>query len=238
MLSFGKKFQCCFCQEKFRKFEPFGVNVPVFKEKKIIGGGFRKNALCPNCKSLDRERHVFLYLENKTNVLTDSLKLLHIAPERNLRLVFQKCKNLDYVTADLVKKDVMFKMDVTNIQFENNSFDVIICNHVLEHIVDDKKALCELYRILKPKGFAILQTPISFIMQETYENANATTHEQREREFGQYDHVRIYGRDYPKKIKSVGFNVETYTFVDDEGEELSKKYGLIEDEKIFICKKL
>ena len=154
-----------------------------------------------------------------------------------MRKVFKNCKNIEYVTADFKGENVTIRMDITNIPLDNNYFDVIICNHVLEHIEDDKKALMELYRILKPGGIAILQVPISFIMKQTFEDPTITTPEQREKEFGQHDHVRIYGMDYPEKIQSVGFDVETYSFREDKGVKRAKKFGVLEDEKLFIGKK-
>jgi len=237
LFSFRKKFRCCFCKENFSKFDPFGIPGQVFQEKKIIGGGYRKNARCPKCKSIDRERHVFLYLEKKTSVLKDNLKLLHVAPENRLRNSLQECKNLDYVTANLNKKNVAVKMDIRNIQFEDNYFDVIICNHVLEHIDDDKKAMDELYRILKPRGFAILQVPISYVIPKTYENPKVITPEQREREFGQFNHVRLYGKDYGERLTVSGFTLEKWNFSKSISKDEGKKFGLIENEDLFIVRK-
>ena len=237
MFDFRRKYQCCFCGKHFGKFKPTGLKLDIFKKCEIVGGGYRETVVCPNCGSWDRERHIFLYLKNKTNVFNKQLRLLHVAPESQLKKFFLKCESLDYVTADLSKPDVMVKIDIMNIQFEENSFDVILCNHVLEHVDDDKKAMDELYRILKPEGFAILQVPISYAISKTYENPNAITPEQREKEFGQFDHVRLYGKDYGDSLTASGFTLEKWNFIKAMGKEEGKKFGLMENEDLFIVRK-
>lgn len=222
--------RCPFCENYFKEFLPFGLDIPVFKKKNVIGGGYRLNARCPGCYSLDRERLVYLYLKNKTNLFHKSHKVLHIAPEKNLQKVFMTHPNIDYLSADLNSPLAMDKMDITNTKYKDSSFDVIICNHVLEHIADDRKAMLELYRILKPEGWAILQVPISLSLAKTYEDLTVIKTQKRERLFGQKDHVRIYGKDYKDKLEKVGFSVKTYSF----GGFTTQRYGLLKKEEIYI----
>ena len=232
------KFHCPFCGQDFREFLPFGLDIPVLKEKNVVGSGYRLSATCPNCGSIDRERLIYLYLKNKKgDWFSKNLKVLHIAPEGNLQKVLMAKSNIDYLSADLNSSLATVKMDITNIQYQNNSFDVIICNHVLEHIPDDRKAMAELYRVLKPGGWAILQVPISLSLNQTYEDPMVTSPEEREKVFGQSDHVRIYAKDYKDRLEGVGFSVEVYSFVKEFGESAIRKYGLSKDENIYICSK-
>ena len=139
---------CPFCGGRFREFLARGVDFSILQEKKVIGDGYRLNATCPCCRSYDRERLTYLFLKQKTDLFARKIKLLHFAQ-----------KNIDYVTADLMAPDVMVKADVTAIPYSDVTFDAVICNHVLEHIADDRKAMAELYRVFKPGGRAYLQVP-------------------------------------------------------------------------------
>ena len=153
-----------------------------------------------------------------------------------MEFIFKHQKNIDYLTADIDPEMVMEHMDITNIQYPENSLDAIICNHVLEHIPDDRKAMEELYRVLKPGGWAILQVPFSKILKKTFEDATVTTSQDREQIFGQTDHVRIYGKDYTSRLKQAGFEVEEYKWTEDK--ELinpDNYFGLNEDEVVFFC---
>lgn len=235
----GYQFKCPLCGNTLRKFLPGGFLHPVLKEKKIIGGGYRLNFKCPCCGSLDRDRLIYLYLLYKTELFNKSVKLLHVAPEISLSKKFQACKNLDYLTADLYNPSVMVKMDIANIQYPDTLFDVIICNHVLEHVIDDHKAMSELYRILKWGGWAILQVPLSLQLHETYEDQNITTPRERERFFGQNDHVRIYAKDYRHRLENVGFKVEEFNWNSDERfGGLKNQFGLNKEESIYFVSKL
>lgn len=162
----GSRYECPFCSGHFRKLLPAGLNNKVLKD--VVGGGYRLNAQCPRCNSGDRERLIYWYIKNKTDLLftNNNIRLLHVAPEKNLQKVLSLKSNIDYISADLKSPSVMVKMDITNIKYEDNYFDVIICNHVLEHIPDDHRAMSELYRVLKPNGWAILQVPISVSLKK------------------------------------------------------------------------
>ena len=205
-----------------------------------MGEGYRYT-LCPRCHSSDRERLVYWYIVNKTNILNldKTINLLHVAPERNLQKILKSFSNIEYVSGDLnplVNCDVI--LDITDIKFKDNFFDVIICNHVLEHVKDDQKAMRELFRVLKPKGFAILQVPISKKAKETFEDFQITAPESREKYFGQKDHVRIYGsKDYKNGLESAGFKVELYDIKNDLSIQEVKRLGLNQEEILYIGKK-
>jgi len=205
---FGFKYHCNFCNGHFRKLLQVGLKNDIAIN--LIGGGLRYS-LCPRCHSSDRERLVYWYIVNKTNILHSqkTIKLLHIAPEKNLQKALKASTKIKYISGDLNPLVADRKIDITDINFEDDYFDFIICN-VLEHIVDDQKAMREFFRVLRPKGFAILQVPISKKAKETFENFTITSPEEREKYFGQKDHVRIYGKGYRKRLEDVGFKVNLY----------------------------
>lgn len=234
---FGFRYECPICKSKLRRFLPVGFKYAVLNELKVVGGGYR-NTACPVCSSTDRDRLLYLYLLQKTNIFKQPTKLLHVAPEKCLGDVLRDQANIDYLTADLYKKNVMVKMDLTNIQFSDNTFDAIICNHVLEHIVDDRRAMSELYRTLKPGGWAILQVPISLSLEKTYEDWSVKTASDREQAFGQDDHVRIYAKDYKDRLEQVGFKVEVFEWFSKETEDFGgqkNRFGLNRDESVYVA---
>ena len=150
--------------------------------------------------------------------------------------MIQKHDNIDYLTADLNPEGVMVKMDITDIDYPDSTFDTIICNHVLEHIIDDHKAMSELHRVLKPGGWAILQVPISFSLDKTFEDASVTAPEEREQVFGQCDHVRIYAPDYIDRLEQAGFQVSPFKWWEDTAFFASNnRYGLLKDERVFLA---
>ena len=191
----GNLVECPVCGGRFRKFLPYGYN-------KV-----RRNALCPNCLSLERHRLLWLYLKNRTRFFTDSLKVLHLAPEQCFYKRFRKMKNLNYTTADLESPLADVKLDVQAMPFGEQEFDVVICNHVLEHVQNDRKAIQEIFRVLRHGGFAIMQVPTNYDMETTYEDPNITDPLEREKHFRQKDHYRLYGRDYLNRITEAGFTI-------------------------------
>jgi SAM-dependent methyltransferase len=197
----------------------------------------RTNALSPGTLSLERHRLLWLYLKNKTDFFNSNLKILHIAPEQAFFKFLKSVNNQNYITFDLNSPLADIKGDICAMPFEDNFFDFILCNHVLEHIVDDTKAMKELYRVLKRKGIAILQVPINVGRDKTFEDNNITTKKERIEKFGQYDHVREYGLDYYKKLESIGFSVEKNNYASKFNENDINKYGIVRDEIIPICKK-
>jgi len=220
----GNKHQCTVCGKKFRKFLPYGNKGA-------------SNRLCPNCLSLERHRLLWLYLQQETPLFTQKLSMLHIAPEQPFIKRLKKLKNLEYTTADLESPIADVKMDIRSMPFNNNSFDVLMCNHVLEHIDDDIKAMNEIYRVLKPGGFAILQVPIDRNRNKTFEDATITDRASREKIFGQYDHVRVYGLDYAQRLQSVGFKVDENWFVKNFSPQEIDFYRLDANEAIYIAHK-
>lgn len=209
----------------FKSFLPYGY------------GKQRSNVLSPSTLSLERHRLLWLYLKNETDFFTKKHKVLHFAPEQAFYKRFRKMKNLDYTTTDLESPLADVKADICNLPFEDNEFDVILCNHVLEHIPNDTKAMQELFRVLKPKGMAILQIPQDLSREHTFEDDSITDRKERATIFGQYDHVRIYGRDYFNKLRTIGFDVKETDYTTVLSESDISKYCLAKDEIIPICYK-
>ncbi|WP_037315798.1 class I SAM-dependent methyltransferase [Salegentibacter sp. Hel_I_6] len=197
----------------------------------------RENVLSPSTLSLERHRLLWLYLKNETDFFTKRLKVLHFAPEQAFYKRFRKLKNLDYTTTDLNSPLADVEADICDLPFKENEFDFILCNHVLEHIPDDTKAMQELYRILKPGGTAILQIPQDLNRAVTFEDDSITDRKERERIFGQYDHVRIYGSDYFEKLRKIGFKVEEVAYTTQLSAEEIDKYRLAKGEVIPVCYK-
>lgn len=204
--------------KSYRKFLPYGY------------GKQRENALSPGTLSLERHRQMWLYLQNETDFFSKKCKVLHIAPEQEFLRKFKKMKNLDYISADLYSPIVDVKADILDLPFENESFDIIFCNHVLEHIVDDRKAMSEMFRVMKKGGWGIFQVPMKNSLEKTYEDFTITDPKEKQKHFGQYDHVRWYGMDYFERLKSVGFEVDINFYSRTFSSEERKKYGLMENE--------
>ncbi len=204
----------------------------------------RPHAACPIYSSLERHRMMILYLERETSVFeAKNIKILHIAPEPHLFNRFLKAQGSNYHPVDLFTGSNYYppptaNMDITNIGGEANVYDVILCSHVLEHIPDDTKAMSELYRVLKPSGFAILQVPMEKNRAKTYEDWSITTPAAREVAFYQNDHVRIYGNDYQDRLRSVGFEVTIVPYTKQFSALENFKYGFDVAEDIYLCKKI
>ena len=211
--------------KSFKSFLPYGY------------GKQRNNVLSPSTLSLERHRLLWLYLKNETDFFSVEKKVLHFAPEQAFYKRFRKMSNLDYVTTDLNSPLADVKADICNLPFKDNEFDIILCNHVLEHIPDDRKAMEELYRILKPGGFGVFQIPQDLNRETTFEDDSITDKKERAKIFGQYDHVRIYGRDYFDKLRSVGFKVEEVDYTARLSEDDIIKYCLAKGEIIPVVKK-
>jgi SAM-dependent methyltransferase len=176
-------------------------------------------------------------LRGKTNFFKDNLKVLDIAPTQFFQEICKSLSNIDYLSADIFSPLAMIKMDITTIPLPDNHFNCIICYHVLEHVLDDQKAMRELCRVLKPGGWAILQSPVDHNRDKTFEDPTIVSPDERERVFGQNDHVRIYGRDYNDRLEKAGFLVKVDNYVEELGEAAIKKFALLRDEKIYFCTK-
>ena len=221
----GKAYTDPIDGKSFKKFLPYGYE------------NQRENVLSPSTLSLERHRLLWLYLQNETNFFKASLKVLHFAPEQAFYKRFRKLKNLDYTTTDLHSPLADVKADICNLPFEDNTYDVIFCNHVLEHIPEDTKAMQELYRVLKPGGWGIFQIPQDLDRETTFEDDSITDKKERAKIFGQYDHVRIYGRDYFKKLRSIGFTVQEVDYTNTLSKENVDKYRLAKGEVIPMVRK-
>jgi len=218
----GNNVECPICGSTYSQFLPFN----------------RPNALCHTCKSLERHRLVYLYLKNQTNFFEGPKKVLHFAPEKCLHDVIRQYPNIDYQTADLMTTyidaiGVMpdHVMSVTDIKFPDNTFDVVICNHVFELVPDDSLGMREIYRVLKPNGYAIIQGAVNNHLPQTIETQDLSPDE-RKRIAGAHQHVRRYGLDYRHRLAAAGFRVEVSDYV----KKLDyKRYGLMADEEVYVC---
>lgn len=210
--------------KSYRKFLPYGYDVQ------------RENVLAPGTLSLERHRLLWLYLKT-TDFFRVPKKVLHVAPEQCFYKLFRKQQNLEYLTTDLFSPLADVKADICDLPFESNSYDLIFCNHVLEHIVDDTKAMQELYRVLKPGGVGIFQIPQDLNRETTYEDFSITLPEERKKHFGQYDHVRIYGKDYFDKLRNIGFHVNELKAEEIASTYEIEKYCLSASEILPICNK-
>lgn len=222
----GSKVSCPVCSRGFRKFLPYGRINP------------RPNALCPNCLSLERHRLIWLYLQERTPFFAGPASVLHIAPEACFIPRFEKLHGASYITADIESPLAKVKADIHHLPFADNSFDVVLCNHVLEHVDDDIRAMKEIGRVLRPGGFAILQVPFFHpVPERTISDPAVTDKKMREQLFGQDDHVRRYGKDYTERIAEAGLLPHEEDFVNSFTEEKRMKFGLAKGEIIYRADK-
>jgi SAM-dependent methyltransferase len=220
----GSKYFCPICEKGFNRF----LKGPDTT---------RENSRCPGCSSLERQRLLWLYLVKEVKIKDKNITLLNIAPDYALQSKLKTLNNINYTSIDLDSSLAMHKADITNLNFSDNSFNAIICYHVLEHVEDDRKALSEMFRILKSDGWAILQSPIDLNRDITFENSAIKLPEERRKAFGQKDHVRIYGKDYNKRLENAGFIVIEDNFIDNFSPQEKEKYLLDDAEVIYFCRK-
>jgi SAM-dependent methyltransferase len=223
----GDRVTCPICEGTFRTFLP--------KVKSV--GPNRRNAKCPRCGASERHRHLWLYLRNRTTLFSEPLRVLHFAPEWTIEKRLRRCSNLDYTSADLDPDRAMVRMDLTDIPHPDGSFDVALCSHVLEHVADDRKAMSELYRILKPGGWAIVMVPLDHERARTFEDPRVVSPEERERLFWQADHVRLYGRDLHERLEEAGFGVSVESYRPEPAKDVVRRYGLRQHDEIYLCSK-
>lgn len=223
----GNTVECPVCEKSFSKFLSYGSDV-----------AHRENVLCPYDLTLERHRLMWLYLKEQSNFFSaNKLDVLHIAPEQCFHKKFKNQKNLNYLTGDLVSPIADMHFDLHEIPLEDNRFDVVFCNHVLEHVDDAHQCMSELYRVMKPGGWGIMQVPLDYSRDTTYEDASITSPEEREKHFWQKDHVRLFGNDYPEWLKKAGFEVETFDVNQKYSSEMVDRYRLIKEEMIFVVSK-
>ncbi|WP_282080942.1 class I SAM-dependent methyltransferase [Aquimarina algiphila] len=221
----GKTYTDPIDEKSFSKFLPYGY------------GKQRENVLSPSTLSLERHRLLWLYLKNETDFFTTTSKVLHFAPEQAFYKRFRRLQHLEYTTTDLNSPLADVKADICNLPFKDNEYDIIFCNHVLEHIPDDTKAMKELFRVLKPGGMAILQIPQDLNRATTFEDDSITDPQERAKIFGQYDHVRVYGRDYFEKLRAIGFKVDEVDYTQKLSKDDVTQFCLAPGEILPVCYK-
>lgn len=212
---------CPCCQRESREFRPFGVKP-------------RPGAKCPTCGSLERHRLLWMFLTSRPHLLDGVRRLLHIAPEPIMAGLFESVPGIHYISADLMA-DADVRLDITALPFEDGSLDAVVCNHVLEHVPDDRAAMREFCRVLSPRGWSILQSPMDPRRAVTFEDFSVQDPAERELIFGQFDHVRIYGRDYFDRLNSAGFHVEAVPFAAQLGSETAARHALRREE-VVLCR--
>ena len=219
----GTARYCPLCNSNVRQFYPAGLDR-------------RPDARCPVCNSLERHRLFYKLTEEHTDLFDGAEKhLLHIAPEEGIEKLLRELPNVHYLSADLEDTNAMVRMDITDIQYPAESFDVIFCSHVLEHVPDDRRALREFYRVLKPGGWCGIQIPVTDAV--TFEDPTVTDPEKRLRIFGQRDHVRRYGPDVRDRMEAAGFAVHEFTTETVASEEEIVRMGLMRNDRFYLCRK-
>ena len=229
VLHFGWQRYCPCCKSHLRHFGPY-------PDPPRPGRATRAEASCPVCGCLERHRLIVRYLAERSNLWDNSSKdMLHVAPEPHMALLFKRTAHLRYVSTDLMSARAMVKSDLTRLSFADSSFDVVFCSHVLEHVPDDRAAMRELHRVMRPNGWAIMQVPIKG--ERTFEDFSITTPEGRLAAFGQHDHVRMYGRDYRDRLTEAGFDVAVDAMARQLPDETARRLGVQRDEEIYVCRK-
>lgn len=225
LLFIGNKYMCPCCGWRLRAFTHGGAS---FKT--------RHRGYCPRCNAKARHRRDWLLLKDKTNLFRDELRLLHVSPKYSLLRRLKRMENLQYTAVDLYARPHMdVQMNLAAVPFRSDTFDALICIHVLEHVKDDRHAIQELYRMVKPGGWAFISVPIRFD-QPTYEDPTITTAEGRRQAFGERSHYRVYGHDLAERLQSCGFEIQVYLGEDIDPQKMAK-YGLLDDETVFLCKR-
>lgn len=235
---FGLTFKCVYCKSNLSKLLPHGLTHPVLYQYDVVGGKRRLNNKCPICRCNDRERLLFFYYHNVIKPNLDAPKnLLHIAPEPHFSALLKSNNNIKYISGDKFEKGYETSysaeyIDICDTKLPDEEFDFVICNHVLEHVTSYEVALAEIKRILKSGGKAVLQVPYAKLLTNTIEDLNTTSEKEREEKFGQYDHIRLFGLDYPNILKRAGFSVNQYTSAQLSNNQ-THKFALNPDEIIF-----
>jgi predicted SAM-dependent methyltransferase len=197
----------------------------------------RPNAICWRCGSHERHRLLWLYLDRHPQLLRDALSLLHFAPEWCLEQRLQRLHGVRYVTADIAPGMAELELDITDLALPDDSFDAILCSHVLEHVEADRTAMHELHRVLSPGGWALVMVPFDLRRTTTYEDPALRTAGERERAFWQSDHVRLYAPDIAQRLAAAGFEVTRERWTSELGAEQAARYGCIDADEIFLCRK-
>jgi SAM-dependent methyltransferase len=219
----GDAVECPCCGSTFSRFMP--------------GLSHRDTRVCPRCGSQERHRALWLYMRERTDLFArESISILHWAPEYALQRSLGELPNAAYVSADLHGHEASHHMDMTDVPFRDGSFDLIVCVHVLEHVPDDRRAIREMVRVLKPGGVALLLVPI-VLEQPTLEDPAIATPAQRKEAYWQEDHVRLYGGDFPERLREEGFDVTVDRWVRGLDRQTLERYGLFPLEDVYVATK-
>lgn len=226
ILYVGRGRRCPICGSQYRKFMPYGYVTS------------REDALCPRCLALERHRMIWLWITGSTTLLQEHPRLLHVAPEVSLMRHFRRLYGAsgNYITADLESPLADMHFDIQHIPLEDSSVDVVICNHLLEHVADDRLAMREIYRVLRPGGWGIMLVPEDRSRATTFEDDSITDPKRRTELFGQYDHRRVYGRDYDKRLEDAGFCVQRHSVAELFSEQERKIYATGNDDLVVVYK--
>lgn len=231
----GKKYFCNLCEGDIVEWHYIGFDYPIFQGKKIVGGS-RRRGRCPVCGGSDRERYVYHVLKKYTNLIDGSQhSVLHFAPEDFLSKKLRKLCQNRYISADIIPGRADIVADITELQFENEMFEYIICNHVMEHVLLEQRAFFEIRRCLSKTGILILTVPICW-EQKTFENSSIITDADRIKWYGQKDHVRLYGNDIAERIRKFGFDVTVLYCKKIMDENSIYRYGFIPEDAVLLCK--
>jgi SAM-dependent methyltransferase len=217
---YGTERYCLCCNSRVRRFAPYG-EAP------------RPEALCPVCGALERHRLVSLFLRRNMTRLMNPGPLLHVAPEPGIERQLRSLPGADYISTDLERPEVTTRADITALPFAGESLGGLYCSHVLEHVADDRQAMQEFHRVLRPGGWAILQVPIG--REKTFEDPSIEDPTLRRKLFGQCDHVRVYGRDFPDRLRGAGFGVTVMRPARAMPDGAAERLGVNTDEEVYLC---
>jgi hypothetical protein len=218
----GERVECPCCGGRFSRFMP--------------GLSHRATRVCPRCGAQERHRALWLWMRERTDLFVRAISILHWAPEYALQRSLSELPNAAYVSADLEGHEAMQHMDITDVPFKDDAFDLIVCVHVLEHVPDDRRAMREMLRVLRPGGMALLLVPI-VLEQPTLEDPSIRTPEERKRHYWQADHVRLYGGDFRDRLAEEGFVVEVDEWIRSLDQATLDRFGLFPLEDIYVCRK-
>lgn len=239
---YGTGVYCPVCHMEFSSFAPAYRWAPSDKGDQLVV--VAEAGRCPNCDSLERHRLLWKFLHEKTNLFSgNNITLMEIAPDMQFYNLFRQAPGISYYPCDINPDQEKYRKfatrilqaDICKLTFDDNFFDVILCCHVMEHVEDDIAAMKELFRVLKSGGWAVIQSPVYYQEEKTFEDPSVSSPEEKERLFGQSDHLRKYGRDYKSRIEGAGFNVLEFDFVKSFHQEEIIRFGFDPYEKIYLC---
>lgn len=242
ILYWGTAEVCPMCQSRVRTFLQNGSEIPILRERKVVGGIPRAGDRCPVCHALDRMRLMRMFLERETEIATARRSVLHVAPELGLLQWFRRLPHLDYTGTDLSPLRYrhvpnFVRADLTRLPFADGQFDIVVCSHVLEHVPDDAKAMSEIHRVTKPGGLALALTPLATDERPTDEDPQINDASEQERRFGQWDHVRLYHRDdLVHRLGQAGFEVTLWDPYRADADQAAA-WHLNPDELLPVCRR-